>query len=230
MGHAEPTDRYFVDCAALELGIWVDTDRCDPNGAVFVTAHHALWGVLHDEDTIPGWIAFRCDNTQREIPGTAGWLGASDLDADQILDNLLSKAELPADLYGHRVPTGHPYQLEPPDDAYLDCPACRHIAPVEEADYLLTADGRVDLDQPVLVRCAVCGDQTDGRPHARIRTRDHTCPQCHTTTRAPEWPSRIACSACRTRFVADAITGTALEAELHRIEQQRGQTQSEPQP
>jgi hypothetical protein len=157
MGHVEPTDVHDVECAARELGIWVDTDRCDPNGAVLVSAHHALWAVLHDEDSILGWIAVRLDNRQREIPGTAGWLGASDLEPEQILANLLSKAELPTDLYGRQppVPTLHPYQLEPPDDAYLDCPVCAHIAPVEDADHQLTADGHVDLSQAVVVRCAV---------------------------------------------------------------------------
>jgi len=128
------------------------------------------------------------------------------------------------------VPTRHPYQLEPPGDAYLDCPVCAHIAPVEDADHELIADGQVDLSQAVVVRCAVCGYQTDGRPYARTRTHDHTCPRCHVTTRAPDWPSRAACSGCGLRYVPDAIKGTGIDAELYQIEQTRRLVHRSPTP
>jgi hypothetical protein len=32
MGPVEPTDVHDVERVARELGIWVDTDLCDPNG------------------------------------------------------------------------------------------------------------------------------------------------------------------------------------------------------
>ncbi|MFZ5871924.1 MAG: hypothetical protein ACOYXW_15540 [Actinomycetota bacterium] len=114
--------------AARARGIYADTahDHRADGGAVLVHAHHATWALYLDPDTILGWIAVRLDADGDEITGTAGWLGASDLEPETIVANLLDRDELPTDLW-HRqppVPTRHRYDPDPPDRAYLDCPGC----------------------------------------------------------------------------------------------------------
>jgi transcription elongation factor Elf1 len=218
MHSAELTTLDEVEAAARELGIWVDTDDGDPDGegAVLLVAHHALWAVIHDPSSLVGWIAVRLDRNETEIAGSAGWLGVSDLEPEQIVANLLDQSELPTDLFGRgpRVPTRHPYELERPEDAYLDCPVCGRIAAAATADYILTTDGQVDLDRPVVVRCAICGQETDGRPCARIRTHEHACPRCRAYTWAPALPSRVTCTGCGLRYAPDEVKGTSTEADL----------------
>lgn len=96
--------------AARARGAWLRTDpRHKGGGAVVVLAHQATWARYIDPDTILGWIAVRIDDRGQEITGTAGWLGASDLEPETIVANLLDRHELPTDLR-HRqppVPTRH---------------------------------------------------------------------------------------------------------------------------
>jgi hypothetical protein len=203
-----------VEAAARRRGVWVDTDAGESGGegAILVIAHQALWALVHNPAPVIGWVAVRLDRHQYEIPGTAGWLGAADCDADQILANLLDHDQLPTDLFGRQppVPTVHPYALEDPQSAYLHCPACEHIAPGEDADYALTGDGRADLAEPVIVTCSVCGYRTDARPYAVTRTHPHRCPPCQAITQAPAVASHVTCRCCRRRFVPDAVDETCI--------------------
>ncbi|RAY10653.1 hypothetical protein DPM19_34420 [Actinomadura craniellae] len=70
---------------------------------VLVQAHEGPWAIYPDPASILGWIAEQIDLDPdggfTTIAGTAGWLGAGDLEADQIISNLIESSELPVDVH-----------------------------------------------------------------------------------------------------------------------------------
>lgn len=71
---------------------------------VIAEAHGGPWAVYPDPYSILGWVAGQVEFRAAAgivswLEGTTGWLGAADLEADEVIANLLNASELPTDLY-----------------------------------------------------------------------------------------------------------------------------------
>jgi hypothetical protein len=105
VGSADPTTSAAeVAGAARAAGVYVETVEGDDGlELVVVEAHGGPWLVYLDPDTVCGWVAYQAVADRDgwlTIPETGGILGASDLEPDRIVANLLEARELPTDLYG----------------------------------------------------------------------------------------------------------------------------------
>lgn len=200
----------------------------DPGEAVVVSARSALWRVFCDHDPLLGWWAGRVDRDRRLLTEETGWLGAIDLEPDQIIDNLLSRPRLPTDLIGHKpwMETGHPWSRLTTDTWYARCPTsspatlarcgCGLTGPVDIVTCTITAGSAVDLSQPIQVNCQVCGQDFDGRHQAAPRTTTKSCPRCQALVVVPAGAAHMRCGRCRFGFLAADLTHRTL-ARLHQL-------------
>lgn len=70
---------------------------------VQIQAHGGPWVIHPDPHSVLGWIAAQIDladdGSFATLEGTYGWLGAGDLEPDQIITNLLEAHRLPVDIW-----------------------------------------------------------------------------------------------------------------------------------
>jgi hypothetical protein len=86
------------------------------------------------------------------------------------------------------------------DTVYTRCPACDAVAACGSVDYVLTADGQMDLAHPVEISCVIAGHHYavyTGAFLARDATRTCSRPSCAATFAVPAIADEVVCPHCR---------------------------------
>jgi 5-methylcytosine-specific restriction endonuclease McrA len=214
--------------AARRLGVLAGVtggDGTPEHREVLVTAHDGRWTIHRDRASILGWVAARLDPQGWPVPGTLGWLGASDLPGERVVRALLDSEILPTDLHLREpgVPTAHPMRQDRPSRA-----ACSWVAQPDSASHAVTGpNGAADLTLPVQARCGVCGHLiADARGHAVPRDQgQHACSRCDQVTPGPAEAARVHCDGCGLHVIGSGLTaderGQLAETERRRAAAQR---------
>jgi hypothetical protein len=104
-----------VEVAARAAGVYAATLQeqfvvfGEPVPCVVMVAHGGPWLLYVDPGSVLGWVAEQAIGQDDGsyvpmVPVTAGWLGASDLEAERVVANLLDAEELPTDLFRRQPP------------------------------------------------------------------------------------------------------------------------------
>ncbi len=205
---------------------------------IVVEAQHARWRIGLTDDAFSGWVAVRVDATGESFGDTPGWLGEPDLSPDRVVNNMLQLRWLPGARQGWSIPIDatHPWHhLE--DVRYARCPAgdtgggCGLIGPMHLMRCVVDDFPKVDLDEPVEVRCRGCENRFDGRLQAAPSTGLAVCQRCAAASRVPALTPTMCCPECGTIQPAPnqrpAVEAT-LSSSLQRLAVRRPTVQPSP--